>query len=87
MPRLLLVLPFTLLTACGSATDAVNKGVTPAKIQADTARYFSTSTKNVQVGNIQQTMLGTSYQARVSRVLYNCSQFRSAVSCDRAQSR
>ena len=84
MRKFLVILPLAALTACGSATEAVNKGVTPAKILADTARYFSTSTRNVRVANIRQTMLGTTYQARVGRTLYNCNQFRAAVSCDRA---
>lgn len=86
MKRLPLLLAFTLLAACGSATEAVNKGVTPAKLQSETARYFQTSTKNVRIGKMHQTMLGTSYQARVGRALYNCNQFRAAITCERVHS-
>lgn len=84
MPRLLLVLSFAALTACGQATDAINKGVTPAKLQADTASYFKTSPRNVSIGKMRASMVGTAYQARVGRVLYNCNQFKAAISCERA---
>lgn len=85
MPRLLLVLSFAALTACGQASDAINKGVTPAKLQSDTATYFKTSPRNVKIGKMQQSMLGTAYQARVGRVLYNCNQFKAAINCERAR--
>ena len=81
--RTLLFLSLFFLAACGSATEAVNKGVTPAKLQADTARYFQTSTGNVRIGKMQQNMLGTAYQARVGRAHYNCNQFRAAITCER----
>lgn len=84
MRYLPILLSIAALSACASTTEAVNKNVTPAKIQADTARYFSTSPRNVTISNVRQTMLGTNYRARVGRTNYTCSQFRSAVSCDRA---
>lgn len=84
MQKALLALPLILLTACGSATDAMNKGVTPAKLRTDTATYFRTSEHNVAVGEIRQTMLGTSYKARIGKVVYDCNHFRAAVSCERA---
>ena len=83
MSRLLLVLSFTALAACGQATDAVNKGVTPTKLQADTAAYFRTSKSNVTIGKMQPSMLGMAYQARVGRTLYNCNQFKAAINCER----
>lgn len=85
MPRLLLILSFVGLTACGQATEAINKGVTPAKLQADTASYFQTSSRNVVIGKMRASMVGTAYQARVGQVLYNCNQFQAAISCERAQ--
>ena len=85
MPRLLLVLSFVALTACGQATEAVNKSVTPAKLQSDTASYFQTSARNVSIGKMRKSMVGTAYQARVGRVLYNCNQFKAAITCERAR--
>ena len=84
MSRILLVLFLATLTACGQATDAINKGVTPAKLQADTAAYFRTSKSNVAIGNMKPSMVGMAYQARVGRVLYNCNQFKAAINCERA---
>ena len=85
MPRLLFVLAFAALSACAQATEKVNEGVTPAKLQSDTAAYFRTSTGNVKVGKLTQGVLGTSYQARVGRTLYYCKQFRAAITCEIAR--
>jgi hypothetical protein len=85
MPRLLIVLAFAALSACAPATEKVNEGVTPAKLQADTATYFRTSAGNVRVGKMTKGVLGTSYQARVGRTLYNCKQFRAAITCEIAR--
>lgn len=84
MPRLLAVLSLAALAACSQSIEAVNKGVTPAKLQADTARYFDTSPRNVQISKVQKSMVGTSYHARVGRALYTCNQFKAAITCDRA---
>ena len=84
MRKILLLTAFTALAACGQSIDAVNKGVTPAKLQADTATYFRTSKTNVAIGKMKPSMLGMAYQARVNRVLYNCNQFRAAITCERA---
>lgn len=84
MIRILLVLSFVTLAACGQATDAVNKGVTPTKLQADTAAYFRTSKNNVVIAKMRPSILGMAYQARVGRVLYNCNQFKAAINCERA---
>lgn len=84
MRKFLLLTVFTALAACGQASDAVNKGVTPAKLQADTAAYFRTSKSNVTIGKMQKSMVGMAYQARVGRTLYNCNQFKAAINCERA---
>ena len=81
MPRLLLILSFTALSACGYATDKVNSDATQAKLQGDTAGYFETSMSNVSVGSFKRSVVGTSYKARVSGNLYDCRYFRSAVTC------
>ena len=84
MPRLPVLLTFVALSACGQATTAINSDATPTKLQNDTASYFGTSRYNVHVSNQKQSVLGTSYQARVSGTLYDCRYFRSAVTCRRA---
>lgn len=85
MPKFILILTFTALSACGYATDKVNSDVTQAKLESDTARYFETSRSNVSVGSFRQSIVGTSYKARVAGNLYDCSYFRSALTCARAQ--
>jgi len=85
MPRLLLILSFSALSACGYATDKVNSDVTQVKLESDTAGYFETSMSNVSVGSFKRSVVGTSYKARVSGNLYDCHYFRSAVTCNRAR--
>ena len=72
------------LTACASATDAVNSDASAANVQMETAKYFSTSTKNVRVGAFKQTLLGTEYKAKIGSRTYNCHYIRSTVSCQNA---
>ncbi len=84
MSRVLIVLSFAALTACGQATDAVNSDVTPLKLERATADYFGTGAYSVQVSNIKQSVLGSSYRAHVSGRAYNCRYFRSAVTCQYA---
>jgi hypothetical protein len=85
MSRLALAIALLALSACAEATQKVNEGVTPAKLQTDTASYFRTSVRNVRVGKMHQGMLGTSYQARVGKTLYNCKQFKAALTCELAR--
>ncbi|MEM7752335.1 MAG: hypothetical protein AAF230_02915 [Pseudomonadota bacterium] len=81
MRKFLILAPVLALTACGQATEAVNSDATAANVQAETAMYFSTSTRNVQVGGFKQTLLGTEYKAKVGSRSYNCHYVRSSVSC------
>ncbi|MCV6593278.1 MAG: hypothetical protein OIF48_10030 [Silicimonas sp.] len=73
------------LSACASATEAVNSDVSRGGLQASTAAYFATSRTNVRIGNLNQSVLGTAYQSRVGGQLYDCNYFRGAVSCNRAR--
>lgn len=81
-----LVILFALfgLTACSSATKAVNSDATTAKVRLDTATYFATSQRNVAVGNFEQTIFGTAYKSKVAGTVYDCNYFRGAVTCSRA---
>ncbi|MEM6385698.1 MAG: hypothetical protein AAF718_05620 [Pseudomonadota bacterium] len=83
--RKLIMMVFVLaLAACGQATDAVNSDATPAKVQAETAKYFSTTSRNVRVGSFEQTLLGTKYRAKIGSRTFNCHYIRSTVSCQNA---
>ena len=84
MRKLLILAPMLVLTACASATDAVNSDASAANVQMETAKYFSTSTKNVRVGAFKQTLLGTEYKAKIGSRTYNCHYIRSTVSCQNA---
>jgi len=84
MRKLLIMVPLLVATACTQATEAVNSDVSVAKVQTETAKYFSTSTRNVAVGNFKQTVLGTAYKARVSGRMYDCHYVRGTVSCTAA---
>lgn len=72
------------MSACADATKVVNSDVSPAKLQTDTAAYFSTSKRYVRVGNMKKSVLGTAYQAKVAGRVFDCSYFRGTVSCSRA---
>ena len=50
----------------------------------ETAKYFSTSTRNVRVGNFEQGVFGTKYKARVGTRMYDCRYVRSLVTCENA---
>ena len=84
MKKLVILTALFGLGACASATEMVNSDVSRASLQKDTATYFATSTRNVKVVSISQSVLGTAYQSRVAGKLYNCQYFRGAVSCNRA---
>ncbi len=84
MRKLLILAPVLALTACGQATEAVNSDATAANVQIQTAKYFSTSTKNVRVGAFKQTLLGTEYKAKVGGRTFDCHYIRKAVSCKKA---
>lgn len=81
MRKLLILAPVLALMGCAQATDTVNSDATPAKVQVETAKYFSTSSRNVRVGAFKQTLLGTEYKAKVGGRTYDCHYIRSAVSC------
>ena len=72
------------LSACATATKAINSDATAAKVRLDTASYFATSQRNVAVGNFEQNVFGTAYKARVAGTIYDCNYFRGTVSCNRA---
>lgn len=84
MRKLLIATPILALTACAQATDAVNSDASPEAVKYETAKYFSTSTSNVRVGNFKQGVLGTAYQAKVGGRLFDCHYVRKTVSCTRA---
>lgn len=81
MRKTLILMPLLVATACSQATDAVNSDASPATLQLETAKYFATSTRNVQVGNLKRTVLGTEYNARVTGRVFDCHYVRGAVSC------
>ena len=84
MQKAILLAALLGLTACADATSAVNSDVSPAKLQSSTASYFATSNRNVRIGGLKQSVIGTAYKARVGRTLYDCNYFRGTVSCNRA---
>lgn len=84
MRKFLILAPVLALAACSEATSTVNSDATGANVQYETAKYFSTSTKNVRVGNFNQTLLGTEYKAKVGGRMYNCHYIRKTVSCQGA---
>lgn len=84
MRKLLILSPVLALAACAQATDTVNSDASPAKVQVETAKYFSTSSRNVRVGAFKQTLVGTEYKAKVGGRTYDCHYIRSTVSCRNA---
>ena len=84
MRKLLILTPVLALAACAQATDAVNSNATEANIKTETAKYFSTSSRNVRVGYFKQNVLGTQYKARVGGRSYDCRYVRKIVSCTNA---
>ncbi len=85
MKKLVILTAVLGLGACASATEAVNSDVSRAGLTNSTAAYFATSTRNVRVGYVSQSVLGTAYQSRVAGTLYDCNYFRGTVSCNRAR--
>ena len=84
MKKLVLITALLGLAACADATKVVNSDVSSARLQSDTAVYFATSKRNVRVGNFKQSVLGTSYKAKVGGRLYDCKYFRGSVTCSAA---
>ncbi len=84
MRKILILAPILALAACAQATDAVNSDASATNVKYETAKYFSTSSKNVRVGAFKQTMLGTEYKAKVGGRTFNCRYLRSAVTCQNA---
>ncbi len=72
------------VSACAQATETVNSDATAANVTVETAKYFSTSTRNVRVGNFKQSLVGTAYKARVGGRMYDCHYIRKSVSCTNA---
>ncbi|AZQ68080.1 hypothetical protein EF888_13620 [Silicimonas algicola] len=85
MRKFLAILALTSLAACATATEKVNSDVSAAGLKRSTATYFSTAPRNVQVGSLRQSMLGTSYKAKVSGRMYDCKYFRTSVTCQHAR--
>jgi len=81
MRKLLILAPVLALMGCAEAAQTVNSDASPAKVQAQTAQYFSTSSRNVRVGAFKQTLLGTEYKAKVGGRTFDCHYIRSTVSC------
>ena len=84
MKKLVILAALLGLSACATATKAVNSDATSAKVRLDTATYFATSQRNVAVGNFEQNVFGTVYKAKVAGTVYDCNYFRGTVSCNRA---
>lgn len=84
MRKSLFLIPILFVTACGQATDAVNSDATAANVQYETARYFNTSPRNVRVGAMKQTLLGTEYKAQIGRRSFICHYIRKTVTCQNA---
>ncbi len=84
MRNLLILAVVVSLSACAQTTEAVNSDATPANIQSETAKYFSTSPRNVRVGSFKQTVLGTEYRAKVGTRLFDCRYTRKIVTCKNA---
>ena len=81
MRKLLFLSAIASLSACAQTTEAVNSDATPANIKMETAKYFSTSPRNVRVGNFKQTVLGTEYRAQVGNRMFDCRYTRKIVTC------
>lgn len=62
-------------------SGAMNAGVDEKAVVEKTAKYFGTSTNNLQVSNIDKGALTTSYQVRYSGNLYNCTIYYGDVNC------
>lgn len=84
MRKFLILAPVLALTACAQAADTVNSDATPERVQLETAKYFSTSSRNVRVGSINKTMLGTQYKAQVGGRMFDCHYVRGSVTCQYA---
>ena len=84
MRKGLVLLSVLAVSACAQATETVNSDATAANVTVETAKYFSTSTRNVRVGNFKQTLVGTEYKAKVGGRMYECHYIRKAVSCTNA---
>ncbi len=84
MRKLLILVPVLAITACAQATETVNSDASATNVRYETAKYFSTSTKNVRVGGFKQTLLGTQYRANVGGRNYDCHYVRKTVSCQGA---
>ncbi|MDJ0638751.1 MAG: hypothetical protein QNJ20_07955 [Paracoccaceae bacterium] len=84
MRKGLVLLSVLAVSACAQATETVNSDATAANVTVETAKYFSTSTRNVRVGNFKQTLVGTEYKARVGGRMYDCHYIRKSVSCTNA---
>lgn len=86
MNKALVLTTALFLSACSGSevTGKVHADATPQNIQIETAKYFATSSRNVRVGNMKSSMLGTAYQAKISGSLYDCRYFKKTVSCNRA---
>ena len=84
MRKLLSLSAIISLSACAQTSDAVNSDATPANIQVETAKYFSTSPRNVRVGNFKQTVIGTQYKAKVGGRMFDCRYTRKIVTCKNA---
>ncbi|MCG6884980.1 MAG: hypothetical protein LJE62_14615 [Silicimonas sp.] len=84
MRKLLILVPVIGLAACAQTTEAVNSDASAANVTYETAKYFSTSTRNVRVGNFEQGVFGTQYKARVGGRMYDCRYMRSLVTCENA---
>ncbi len=82
MRCLLILVPVLALTACSDVAETVNSDASVTAVHAETVKYFQT--RNVQVGNFKQTVLGTQYKARVNGRMYDCRYLRSAVTCQPA---
>ena len=84
MKKIVIIATFLGLGACADATKAVNSDVSGARLQHDTAVYFSTSKRNVRIGGVKQSVLGTVYKAKVGRTMFDCRYFRGSVTCSHA---
>jgi len=84
MRKLLILTSAIGLSACAPTSNAVNSDATQSSVTYETAKYFSTSTSNVRVGNFEQDLFGTRYEARVGGRMYDCRYMRTLVTCEYA---
>lgn len=71
-----------LLSGCAPMiSGAMNATVDEGVVIEKTAKYFGLKREDVKIANVEKGALSTTYQTRVSKVLYNCTIYYGEVNC------